>query len=319
VRRGSSNPVYGAALRRALSSGARPLRLVLGASLAWFTLLVTDVRAGDFDAFEKARKAYESQDYARAVRLFEALGGGDAPALNDRSLLLESKKYLGASYLFLGKLQQAEAEFERLLRLDPQYILDPLGFPEDVQRLFARVKTRLDAERRAVEQERAREREAEAQRQQEKLLRERQRFTQLVDLAESERVVEKHSRLTGFLPFGVGQFQNGHANLGAVLAVSEGTLLLLGVTSWLVHENLRGQTPAPSERDEFRLIERTSRYANQVSFGLLGVIALAGIVDAQLRYQGDIEHVRKRAIPQELREPPKLSLGPQGLSLSFQF
>ena len=43
--------------------------------------------------------------------------GGDAPPVTNRSLLLEAKKYLGASYLFLGKLQLAEAEFERLLRL----------------------------------------------------------------------------------------------------------------------------------------------------------------------------------------------------------
>jgi len=313
---------WGATLARVLPGVVlRVCVSVLSLSLVLVALAAptAQARAGEFEAFERARRAYEAQDYARAVRLFEALGGGDAPTLSDRSLLLECKKYLGASYLFLGKLPQAENEFERLLRLDPQYILDPLGFPEDVQRLFSRVKSRLDTERRVVEQERRREQEAELQRQQENLAREQQRFQKLVDLAETERVQEKHSRLTAFIPFGVGQFQNGHSNLGAVLAVSEGTLLLLGVTSWIVHENLRGQEPSSSERDEFRLIERTSRYANQISFGLFGVIAIAGVIDAQLRFRGDAEYVRKRPLPQELREPPRLGIGPQGVSFSVRF
>jgi hypothetical protein len=289
--------------------------------LAALGVPTVQARAGEFEAFEKARRAYEAQDYARAARLFEALGGADAPPLSDRSLLLESKKYLGASYLFLSKLPQAEAAFEQLLRLDPQYILDPLSFPEDVQQLFSHVKSRLDTERRVVEQERRREQDAERARQAQTLTREQERFDKLIALAETERVQEKHSRLTAFIPFGVGQFQNGHSNLGAVLAVSEGTLLLLGVTSWIVHETLRGQEPSSSERDEFRLIESTSRYANQISFGLFGAIAIAGVIDAQLRFQGDSEHTRKRPLPPELREPPRLGLGvgPQGVTFSLRF
>ncbi|MEY4576023.1 MAG: hypothetical protein RL701_726 [Pseudomonadota bacterium] len=295
------------------------LACVLFAALAFVS--PGSVRANDFEEFETARGAYESQDYARAARQFERLGGGDTPTLTNRSLLLESKKYLGASYLFLGKLLQAQAEFERLLRLDPQYILDPLGFPEDVQRLFTSVKNRLDSERRVAEEEGRRERERQDRVVTERVSEERQRWQRLVALAESEAVQEKRTRWVALMPFGVGQMQNGHDGLGAVLAVSESSLLLISFVSWIVHENLRGQDPTPGKRDAFELTERVSRFTNQISLGLFGVVAVTGIVDAQLRFQGDVETSRKREVPSDLREP-RVSLGTNGmsgLSLHVQF
>lgn len=280
-------------------------------------------RANDFEAFESARSAYESQDYARSARLFEQLGGGDKPTLTNRSLLLESKKYLAASYLFLGKLSKAEAEFERLLRLDPVYILDPLGFPEEVQRLFGKVKTRLDAERRVAEEERRREEARQNRVVTERLNAERQRWQRLMDMAENERVREKRERWVALMPFGIGQVQNGHYSLGAVLAVSEGSLLLVGLVSWIVHENLRGQQPTASERNAFNVTEGVSRYTNQISMGIFGVVAIAGIVDAQLRFEGEVQTMRKRSVPQDLREMIKPSesarLSIRGLSLRVDF
>jgi tetratricopeptide (TPR) repeat protein len=294
----------------------RVLRVVLLVGMLGFACAV---RANDFEEFEAARGAYDAQDYARAAKLFEALGGGDSPALTNRSLLLESKKYLAASYLFLGRIQQAETELDRLLRLDPQYILDPLGFPEDVQRMFTKVKARLDSERRVAEEERRREEERILRTQSEHVTEERERWRRLVTLAETEHVQEVRTRWVALVPFGVGQVQNGHGGLGAVLAVSEGSLLLVSFISWIVHENLRGQTPGPTQRDEFSLTERVSRYTNQLSFGLFGAVMLTGIIDAQVRFESDVDRVRKRPLPSELRTPPSLSLSGRGLTLSMKF
>src|SRR5687768_11471405 len=78
-------------------------------------------RAGDIEDFESARSAYEARDYERAVVAFELLVGGDAPRLQSRALIAESRKYLGAAYLFVGRRDAARAEFERLLRDEPAY------------------------------------------------------------------------------------------------------------------------------------------------------------------------------------------------------
>ena len=276
------------------------------------------MRANDFEEFEKARGAYDAQDYARAARLFEALAGGDVPQLTNRSLVLESKKYLGASYLFLGKLPQAEQEFTRLLRMDPAYVLDPIGFPEEVQRLFARVKQHIEAERRASEEERRRE-ELRVQREQsERQGKDRERWARLTELAEVETVHEVRSRWVALVPFGAGQFQNGNASLGAILAVTEGSLLALSLVTYALHDSLRGESPAPDKIDDARLTEKGFRYTNQISFALFCIIAITGVIDAQVRFQGSYEYQRKRPLPPDLRSP-ELTLGPTGGSLRLRF
>jgi tetratricopeptide (TPR) repeat protein len=304
-----------------LRCGVRVRRLLLtsGMSLVLTLCSFNRATANDFEDFEKARSAYESQDYAKAASLFAALAGGDVPQLTNRSLVLESKKYLGASYLFLGKLAQAEQEFTRLLRMDPGYLLDPLGFPEEVQRLFARVKMQLEAERRASEEERRREELRLTREQTEASERERQRWNKVIQLAERETIREKRSRWVALVPFGAGQFQNGHSSLGAVLAVSEGSLLALSVATYVLHDHLRGQRPKANELEEARLAERGFRYTNQISFALFAVIAVTGIIDAQVRFQDTYEYERKRELPPELREEPRLSLTPTGASLELRF
>jgi len=300
-------------------TGGRRVRVLLRALLCvlWPCVFVQVARANDFEDFEAARSAYESADYAVAAQRFEKLGGGDTPRLTNRSLLLEAKKYLGASYLFIGKLQLAEAELERLLRLDAQYILDPLAFPEEVQRLFSRVKARLDSERRVAEEEQRREQDRLSRKEIERMEGEQKRWARLTALAQEERVLQQRSRWIALMPFGIGQVQNGHASLGAILAVSEVSLLLVSLVSWGVHENLRGQSPAANERDEYNLTERVSRYTNQVSLGLFGVIAITGIIDAQVRFEGDSARTRKRMLPQDLRDAPRLTLSPTSLRLRF--
>lgn len=304
----------GVRVRRPLAARAFSLVFVAAILACWTAL----ARANDFEEFEKARSAYDSQDYARAARLFEALGGGDVPKLTNRSLVLESKKYLGASYLFLGKLPQAEQEFTRLLRMDPAYQLDPLGFPEEVQRLFLRVQKQLDAERHAAEAERQREEQRVQRERTERAQYTQERWARLTELAETETVSEVHSRWLAMVPFGAGQFQNGHASLGAILAVSEGSLLALSIVTYFLHDSLRGQTPSPDEIDDARLAEQGFRYTNQISFALFAIIAVTGVIDAQVRFQSSVDYQRKRPLPPDL-QGPEVSVSPTGASFKLRF
>ena len=250
----------GVRVRRLLSASLLSLGLFGVVAPCW----VGHAHANDFEDFEKARSAYDAQDYAKAATLFEALAGGDVPQLTNRSLVLESKKYLGASYLFLGRITQAEQEFTRLLRMDNRYVLDPLAFPEEVQRLFLRVKQQQDAFQQATEEETKRESERKQREATERAERERLRWAELTQLAQTETVHEVRSRWLALVPFGAGQFQNGHSSLGAVLAVSQGSLLALSLVTYFLHDHLRGQTPDPEEIADARLAERGFRYTNQI-------------------------------------------------------
>lgn len=274
-------------------------------------------RANEFDDFQNARSAYDVGSYELSASLFDSLVGGDVPRLQNRSLVLESLKYLGASLLFIGQPDGAEEAFERLLRMEIDYVLDPLAFPQEVQTVFDRVKQRLMAqleESREAEQAvaAARAREAEVRR-----LAEQARLERLVALASMETVEEKRSRLVAMVPFGVGQFQNDHDGLGLVLAVSETALLGVSVVSYFLHDDLATQQPSKAQLDDARFAERAFRYTNQISLGLFAVVAITGIIDAQMRFAGSQTFERPRNIDPELRKPFEVSATPTGVRIRF--
>lgn len=275
--------------------------------------------ASDFDAFQQARDAYEVADYALAGRLFESLVGGDTPALNNPTLILESLKYLAVSHLFLGNQAEAKASFRRLLAREPTYSLDPMEFPEEVQRVFKQVLEAV-AQRQAAERNQV-ELEAQQKRNEEEVHADQQRAQReaLLRLATTDRVEIRRSRLPTLVPFGIGQFQNGDDTLGALLAISEGALVAASAITYALHRDLDGQLPTPAERSEAIYRGRALRYSNQISMAVLAVVAVAGIVEAQLSYRPTEVHKRRRALPAELVAEPEatIHMGAAGLHGTF--
>ena len=293
--------------------------------LAATAVLPPAAQASDLDQFQNARAAYDSLNYELAADLFTGLLA-EASANDRRPLIIESRKYLAASFLFLGRTVDADRELRLLLEVEPDYVLDPLEFPAEVQRAFARVKADLnerraqDAARRSAEEVASRNARERAQ------AVERERLERLIELARTERTVQNRSRLVAMLPFGVGQYQNGHDGLGLLLAVTEGVLLAGSITAYAFHQNLRDQVPADDRYDDARLAEAASRYINQISFGLFAVVAITGIVDAQLRFRPTRVVELRRPLPtdlEDLESKPRVSLGagptPFSLSLNATF
>lgn len=292
------------------SRAQRSAALCGWAIFAW-VCAASGVRANDFDDFQAARTAYEAADYPLARERFEALVGGDVSRLENRSLTLESHKYLAATYLFLRETPRAEKQFERLLTLDQKYVLDPIAFPHDVQVAFERVRTRL-AEARA---EKAKAEAASAQGAREAKLAQRaeqqRRIDQLRRLASTERVEQRRSRLVATVPFGVGQFQNDDDGLGIFFAVAGGTLLVANVSMYFVRESL-------IQSDEN--VESTANvlhYGTNISAGLLAAVAVIGIIDAQLRFKPTRSFDRRRKLPGPLQEGFDFGLSPAGVELRF--
>jgi len=271
-------------------------------------------RANDFDQFQNARVAYESLNYALAADLFQGLLS-TAAVSDRRPVIIESRKYLAAAYLFLNRKPEAEAQLELLLRAAPDYVLDPLAFPDEVARTFAAVKARLERQRMQDEQTRERETATKRGQQELEVRQQRDRLQRLIELASTRRVEEVSSRWIALVPFGVGQFQNDHNGLGLVLAVSEGALLAISITSYFLHESLRGQVPTAADRDNARLAEATFRYTNQLSIGLFAVVAVTGIIDAEVRFVPSRSYDERRPLPPDLLKV-QLAAGPTGVSVS---
>jgi tetratricopeptide (TPR) repeat protein len=288
--------------------------------LASASFSLAPVRADDLTDFDHARALYVKRNYAGAAAALKALVGTDPPRVTERLLILESRKYLAASLLFLGQREEARVQFRLLLALEPFYTLDPLAFPTEVVSLFERVKSDLEvqlAEAR-IEQERQR---AELQRlAQERAEQERASLARLYALAQQSQVVSRNSRWIATIPFGVGQFQNGHKSFGMALAVLEGLAVAGSIATYIGHEQVANDQPERTEVSNKKREEAIWRNANNVSFGVFAALALIGIIDAHVRFVPGRTSERKRPLPPELKrwgEEHKLSLDANGLRLSF--
>lgn len=275
--------------------------------------------ADELEAFEKARAAYEGARYQEAIERFEALVGGDTPRLRSTPLVLESRKYLAASYLFAGDPERAEDQFERLLRADPSYHLDPMAFPQEVHALFGSVQDRLDAREQARRLEETRQAE-QARQQETERERLRARVMELEDIARQEVVRTENSRWVAMIPFGVGQLQNGHRRLGIAMAVTQGILAATALTTFLLHRDVV-QTSLPGDAlpgcptgqagfcERLDRRERAYRYTNWLSSGLLAALVLYGVIDAQMRFVPHRERTRERPLPPEPKAEPDVQVG----------
>ena len=96
--------------------------------------------------------------------------------------------------------------------------------------------------------------------------------------------MDSKSRLVASLPFGAGQFQNGDADIGVMLLLSETALLATSVTLFAMHDALRDQHVPAHQLEDARAQEAVLRAGNWISAGLFASVALAGIVHAQLRF-----------------------------------
>lgn len=272
----------------------------------WLALVTTLMVPGaayadEIDDFEAARRAFERHDFADAARRLEGMVGGEVPALSSEVLVLEARKYLGATYLFLGRREAADEQFMLLLRQDPTYQLDPLAFAAAVVDAFKEVRERFETVRAAEEAERQRRLEALRQRRLEGLMRQQARIARLEAIAREETVEVRASRALALLPFGIGQFQNGHRSAGLGFAVTQGIFTLFTVSTWIWHRWLRGQANEgvpPNEAGRFERQERAARILNQISFGTLAAVAVAGIADAQIRFVPVRRERRTRALPE---------------------
>ncbi len=281
--------------------------------------------ADELSDFESARRAYDRQSYAKAARELESLVGGVVPRARNPVVRLEARKYLGATYLFLGDEVAAREQFRLLLEEDDEYDIDPVAFPEAVVQTFQQVKSQ-------VETERAREKALEATRQAqertdevEQLIMQQQRIAALEELAGSETVERVNSRWIAALPFGVGQFQNQNRRLGIMFAVMESAFLAASIATFVGHNSLRNENPNPDEVGRAERVERALRIGNWVSVGGLVSFYVAGVIEAEVRFKPVIRSTRKRDLPDNLpmtddeRTEIRFELGLTGGKLKLHF
>lgn len=183
---------------------------------------------------EIIQSLYDAGKYADAARRANeslALANFSDP---QRVRLLEIS---ALSAFNLGDPKGAQAAFLQLLRVNPDYILDPFAVPPPAIKAFEQVRKEnadaLNLVRQQIALRIDQNKRAAAELEHLRLEQEeRRRKAEFLATDITVRTIEKRSMLVNFIPFGAGQFQQGRTGWGAAFAISEGVMAVLSIVSY---------------------------------------------------------------------------------------
>lgn len=264
-------------------------------SRVWTTTAHAAATQTELDAFRAGKKLYEDGSHSQAVQYFALAIDGPTPSIKDPLLVNQARMIRGASDMYLGRIAEADLQFERILRSNPTFEPDAILFPPGVLDEFRRIREKLEkeaAEKKAGDA--ATKKIAALEAESARLV------TQVEGLkafARTERVVVRRSRLLASLPFGVGQFQNGDPGLGVFFAATEGLALSAATISFFYHASLPRD---PVDANEARSAASAARIINWISLGAFIALGVGGITQAHIAFVPESWETRTRPLPKNL-------------------
>ncbi|MGA8891558.1 MAG: tetratricopeptide repeat protein [Anaeromyxobacteraceae bacterium] len=260
-------------------------------------LLVLALATPEADV-KRARDRYEFGAYADAAGAVREMltRNPDLPA----SVAVEAYRILGMAEFQLGDKPAARQAFIHLLSIDPDQTLDPFLVPPPIVEFFDRVRAEAEPELAPLREQKRQLQE------QERLADEARRRLLAEEQIRSGPpskviVVVEHVYLLNFLPFGVGQFQNGDTTKGIVIAVSQVVFGAINLGAIFAHNAIASDpsrrcsvsTPTncsnPPIPDSDRNLLNNISIVKYVSAGLFWGVYAYGVADSLIHYVPRIE------------------------------
>jgi hypothetical protein len=277
------------------------------------------------EAFDRGRTAFGRAEYQRAIEILNPLLYPDV-LLESEGEVVQARRMLGVAYLFENKPEEARREFRKLLELRPDYRFDPLLDPQRVVDFFNCV----------VKEEEATIAKMVARRlQREKELAEKRQRDLRLHMSPTVVRYERHSFGVAFVPFGAGQFQNGHRRKGWLFFGAEAVLGAVSLGAFATNFGLYGLTPTrkcnvdpmgaecPSAAIDHSQ-ENTSRTllgVQVISGGVFFAVAIWGVIDAIVNFQPEVQ-LPDSADTRAARDQSSrahLTFSPDGLGAAWHF
>ena len=185
---------------------------------------------------------------------------------------------------------------------------------------FSDARKKFKSEILAEKERKAREERERKEREERDKDRQRRYLAAIEAQASEERITDRRNRWLAFVPFGVGQFQNGQKTLGTIFLVAESALVAGTIVTFAINRFAF----LDRERERIALDEYVARqyqdrmnasaWANYSMWIGLGAVAIAGVIQANIAFVPEVTTVKKRSLPQVT-----WTLGPTGASLSGTF
>ena len=281
-------------------------------------VVLKPVRLSDSAELERNRDLYTAGEYVQcSQQLTELLGlseKSEIEPLSEEKVIEQARLYLATCALLAEQEQVAYNSMRAALEKNPMMLApDSMSFPPPLLRLFSEVRAEVNflvtqREEQEISQQREEQDKISADRS-----KRRERERELFRLASEQIVVAKSSRLIAALPFGAGQYQNGHQAWGHAFLVAEVAAASTTFGAWLALEGLNrkyelygtatsGPQLVPADFNRKKSLALTT--LTVAGWSWLG-LTVVGIVDAQVRYIPERRlAIRRRVLPPELQSPP---------------
>jgi hypothetical protein len=291
------------------------------AAVAVGVTLAPAARADATADLEKAHNAYVARQYDEAEMRLRALLDAKTGTLVDPDKVADARMYLAATLIAEKKNDEANALLEQLLTDRSDYQPDPLRVSLEAIDALTDARTRIRDKLAALQAEKVRKTQEEKAKIESERLKQQVRLAQLEQLAGTEIVEHSNSRLLAMVPFGAGQFQNGQTALGWTFLLSEGALAIgsgisAGFWYYYVQQEQAGVNNNDGTAKGYRDLAAGWSVAGDAMFGGFALVALIGIVHAQLTFVPETVETRKRPLPPVTLAP---TIGPGGLGLVGRF
>lgn len=268
--------------------------------------------------YSRAQKAYQNGRYKKVIQLLKPL---IIPTvrINNKEELLNTHRLLAISYIFEKNDASAETSFAAILAENPSFEFNPLVDPPAAVNALKAYKTRNAAMLKKIEKAQAKAKEKEERdkkRRAEELekLRKEARLNRKI----IERNIIHRPYWINFIPFGAGQFQNGHRKKGWLLLTTQATAGVLSLSLALTYRYKYPETSnhSDSERDTAQLISNAQIISGILFWGLVTY----GIIDALYYYPKDSNNTQNRLTKRtQLRFSPYASDKDIGLGIHLRF
>jgi hypothetical protein len=296
--------------------------MVAAALLALVCAAPRTVRADPRTDLEKAHNAYAAHKYEDAESRLRALLDAKTGTLKDPDNVADARMYLAATLIAEKKGDEAATTLDLLLVERPDYQPDPLRVSLEAIDAFTDARTRNATRLAAIANERVRK----AQEEKAKLEAERQkqalRLAMLEKLASTEVVIERHSRLLAWVPFGVGQFQNGQTAEGWLFLTGEGLLAVGSGVAAGFSLYYSAQSSSAYQRGDgptavsYHNAARWASITDAILAGGFLLSAIGGVIHAHATFVPEHVELRKRELPPLSLAPV---IGPGGVGIVGTF